>query len=141
MKFKKLHIIIALVLLIVGCNATRTSSEFKADKTQNSKALDTIEIVNDSLEYKVVILEIGFNAWLATQRPQGYYAQTFLENKNRILVAEYNSRVNELSRYDPQLYPFRIDYNGSTDYGYEVNYLLYHYFLFFQQKYNQNLRF
>jgi len=141
MKLKSLHILFILALLIIGCNATKKLTPFKAENNQNEQAYDTIEIVNDSLEYKIIILEIGFNAWLATQRPRGYYAQTFLENKNRILVTEYNSRVNEPSRYNPQLYPFRIDYNSRTDYGYEVNYLLYHYFLFFQQKYNQNLRY
>ncbi len=141
MNFKRLHFVIALIILIVGCNATKTKSQFKAKKSQESKSYDTIEIANDSLDYKIIILEIGFNAWLATQRPQGFYAQTYLENRNRVLVTEYNSRVNEPSRYDPQLYPFRIDYNYRTDYGYEVNYLLYHYFLFFQQKYNQNLRY
>ncbi|RRO19764.1 hypothetical protein EIG84_05415 [Flavobacteriaceae bacterium 14752] len=141
MKIKPLHILIGLALLILGCNATEKSNQFKAKKTQKTQEYDTIEIANDSLEYKIIILEIGFNSWLATQRPRGYYSQTFLENKNRILVSEYNSRVNEPSRFDPQLYPFRIDYDSRTDYGYEVNYLLYHYFLFFQQKYNQNLRY
>ncbi|MGO2102488.1 MAG: DUF6146 family protein, partial [Psychroflexus halocasei] len=33
-----------------------------------------------------------------------------------------------------------IDYQPHIDYGYEVNYMLYHYFLFFEQKYNQKLR-
>ncbi len=33
----------------------------------------------------------------------------------------------------------RIDYNPQIDYGYEVNYLLYNYFLFFQREYDQQL--
>ena len=141
MKFKSLHIVIGLALLILGCNATQKSQQFKADKSQKTQEYDTIEIANDSLEYKIIILEIGFNSWLATQRPRGYYSQNYLENRNQILVAEYNNRVNQPSRFDPLLYPFKIEYNSNTDYGYEVNYLLYHYFLFFQQRYNQNLRY
>ncbi|NBC58259.1 MAG: hypothetical protein GVY05_08260, partial [Bacteroidetes bacterium] len=79
MKFKSLHIVIGLALLIIGCNATQKSQQFKADKTQE---YDTIEIANDSLEYKIIIFEIGFNSWLATQRPRGYYSQNYLENRN-----------------------------------------------------------
>lgn len=141
MSLRSLHIIIIIALTIVACNATKNSKNLKPEKAKSNQKYDTIEIANDSLDYKIIILEIGFNSWLATQRPRGYYTQNYLENRNRILVAEYNSRVNEPSRYESQLYPFRIDYNNRTDYGYEVNYLLYHYFLFFQHKYDQNLRY
>lgn len=141
MKLKNIHIIVILVLMIIGCNATKNSSKLKSAKPETNEKVDTIEIANDSLEYKLIILEVGFNSWLATQRPQGYYNQNYLEQKNMFLVSTYNSRVNQPSVYDPQLYPFQIDYQSHIDYGYEVNYLLYHYFLFFQQKYNQNLRY
>ena len=141
MAIKPLHIVFGLASLIIGCNATQKSHQFSTNTTQNAQKYDTIKIANDSLEYEIIILEIGFNSWLATQRPRGYYSQNYLENRNRVLVVEYNNRGNEPSRFDPQLYPFRIDYNSKTDYGYEVNYLLYHYFLFFQQRYNQNLRY
>ena len=130
-----------LALMIIGCNASKNSSILKPPKPDTNKKVDTIEIANDSLEYKLIILEVGFNSWLATQRPRGYYSQNYLEQKNMFLVSTYNSRVNQPSVYDPQLYPFQIDYKSHIDYGYEVNYLLYHYFLFFQQKYNQNLRY
>ena len=140
MNLKSIHIVFILILLIIGCNSTEKPSKFKTVEATDGKSYDTITIENDSLEYKLVIFEIGFNGWLATQRPRGFYSQNFLENRNQQLVVEYNSRVNEPVRFNSQLYPFRIDYNRTTDYGYEVNYLLYHYFLFFQQRYNQNLR-
>ena len=41
--------------------------------------------------------------------------------------------------FDQNLYMLRIDYDVRTDYGYEVNYLLYNYFIYFQLKYNQQL--
>lgn len=130
-----------LVLMIIGCNASKNSSKLKSAKPNTNKKVDTIKIANDSLEYKIIILEVGFNSWLATQRPRDYYSQNYLEQKNIFMVSTYNSRVNQPSVYDPQLYPFRIEYSNHINYGYEVNYLLYHYFLFFQQKYNQNLRY
>lgn len=139
MKLRTYHLILIILGLVVGCNSIQSTSSSTTTQLDSDQKLDTIRIANDSLEYELIILEVGFNAWLATQRPRGFYSQFFLENKNRLFVAEYNSRVIEPSRFNNQLYPFRIDYDYRTDYGYEVNYLLYHYFLFFQQKFNQNL--
>jgi len=141
MNIKNYHIILLLLSLIVGCNSFKSTSNGSSITSKTDQKLDTIKIANDSLNYEIIILEVGFNSWLATQRPRGFYTQNFLENRNRVLVAEYNNRVNEPSRFNNQLYPFRIDYDYQTDYGYEVNYLLYHYFLFFQQKFNQKLAF
>jgi hypothetical protein len=141
MKLKSYHLFLILITFVVGCNSIKTKSSSESKKVESSQKLDTIRIANDSLEYELIILEVGFNGWLATQRPRGFYSQTFLENRNRIFVTEYNNRVIEPSRFNTQLYPFRIDYDLRTDYGYEVNYLLYHYFLFFQQRFNQKLAF
>lgn len=141
MTIKNYHIILMLLALIVSCNSLKSTSKVTSKPSNTDQQLDTIKIANDSLDYEIIILENGFNSWLATQRPRGFYTQNYLENRNRILVSEYNSRVNQPSRFNNQLYPFRIDYDFQTDYGYEVNYLLYHYFLFFQQKFNQKLVF
>lgn len=141
MKLRNYHIILILITFVVSCNSIKSPSELNANTSVGNQKLDTIKIANDSLDYELIILEVGFNSWMATQRPRGYYSQIFLENRNRIYVAEYNSRVNEPNRFNNQLYPFRIDYNYRTDYGYEVNYLLYHYFIFFQEKFNQRLAF
>ena len=45
------------------------------------------------------------------------------------------------TKYKRDLYLMRIDYDPNRDYGYEVNYLLYNYFLFFffQRQYDQQL--
>lgn len=141
MNIKNYHIILILLALVVGCNSVKSTSTTSSEDPKADQKLDTIKIANDSLDYEIIILEVGFNSWLATQRPRGFYTQNFLENRNRVFVAEYNNRVNEPSRFNNQLYPFRIDYDYQTDYGYEVNYLLYHYFLFFQQRFDQNLAF
>jgi hypothetical protein len=141
MKFKLPYLLIILICIAGACNAVKSPkiSDNSTEKEANNAVYDTIEIVNDSLDYKIIILEIGFNGWLQTQRPQGFYSQQYLENKNRIYTYEYNNRILEPGRYNPNLYPFRIDYEYDVDYGYEVNYLLYHYFLFFDEKYQQNL--
>ncbi len=55
------------------------------------------------------------------------------------MVIEWNNRVINTLQFDPQLYQLQIDYDPMIDYGYEVNYKLYNYFIYFQRKYNQRL--
>ncbi|MCF6294508.1 MAG: DUF6146 family protein [Flavobacteriaceae bacterium] len=108
--------------------------------TVNAKAQDTVRIANDTLEYEIIIIEPGFNFWLKSRaKPEGYYSQQFLENRNRIYVTEWNNRVLNPSRYNPNLYQMQIDYQPHIDYGYEVNYKLYYYFIYFQIQYKQRL--
>ncbi len=105
---------------------------------QVERAKDTIRIANEEIEYEIIIIDVGFNSWVLTNaKPRNFYSQQYLETKNRIFVLSWNQRV--LSFYNTKLYDFQIDYDSRIDYGYEVNYLLYHYFLFFQQKYGQTL--
>ena len=81
----------------------------------------------------------GFNTWLASRsRPRGYYGQPYLENKNRLWVTEWNLRVMNPTRYG-DMYPMQIDYRPDINYGYEVNYLLYNYLVYFQVSNNQKL--
>ena len=72
-------------------------------------------------------------------RPEGFYSQTFLENRNYQYVIEWNQRVLQPQRFNPNLYELQIDYQSGIDYGYEVNYKLYNYFIYFQITYNQQL--
>ena len=125
-----------------GCSTTKDT--LAIDTTEkalfNQKGNDTVSITSDKTEYDIIIIEPGFNFWLASiARPEGYYSQSFLESRNYILVTEWNNRVLQPQRYDPNLYEMRIDYQPSIDYGYEVNYKLYNYFIYFQRKYKQRL--
>ena len=134
---KKLILSILIVVAIIGCSSLKSSNDYKIEKGTITN--DTIRIANDSLKYEVIIFELGFNAWLATQPQQGYFSQSSMEITNNLRVNEYNLRVQNPSKYSIRLYPFRIDYDRRIDYGYEVNYLLHNYFLFFEQKYKQRL--
>ncbi|WP_108804010.1 DUF6146 family protein [Aquimarina sp. Aq107] len=131
---KQFFFILTLVLFIYSCGTTK---DRKLDTTSTTDTSDTLRIANDDLEYEILIIEPGFNNWLVTQRPRGYYNQQFLEIRNRQYVIEYNQRVVQPQRFDPDLYIQQINYDQHTDYGYEVNYLLYNYFLFFEKQYNQ----
>jgi len=127
--------IICLLLFIASCSTTKNTRELNT--TTVSKP-DTLRIANDSLSYEIIILEIGFTNWLVTQPPESYYTTTFLERKNRFYVAEFNRRVLDINR-SRDLYPQQINYEFNVHYGKEVNYLLYNYFVYFEEKYNQKL--
>jgi Family of unknown function (DUF6146) len=135
------NIVLALLFILAILSCTSKKSIASTDsKAVAMKVSDTVKIENDSLEYEVIIIDSGFNTWLAGHaRPRGYYSETYLENKNRIYVTEWNSRVNQSQRYSSNLYEMRIDYDQFTHYGYEVNYLMYNYFIYFQITYNQKL--
>lgn len=127
-----------LGVLIVSCNSTKSFNKVTSDS--NSAAQDTVRIANDSLEYEILIIEPGFNSWLASAaKPEGFYSQQYMENRNRLYVSEYNQRVLQPQRYSSNLYELQIDYQPTVDYGYEVNYKLYNYFIYFQLTYKQRL--
>jgi hypothetical protein len=122
--------------LLLSCNASQGNKTFSDTKNPNN---DTIRISNEELEYEIIIYDPGFNAWLSSNaRPRGYYSQSYLEARNRIWVLEWNLRANLPLQYR-NLYEMRIDYDSQTNYGYEVNYLLFNYLVYFQQKNNVNL--
>jgi hypothetical protein len=110
------------------------------EKVFNQNTVDTVAIKNDSLEYEIIIMEVGFATWLQVMaQPKGYYSQSFMENRNKIYVMNWNQRVLDPFKYDPNLYELQINYDPNVDYGYDVNYKLYNYFIYFQRKYNQRL--
>lgn len=135
---KTMATLFLLGLILVSCNSSK--STIKRTSNSTTVAQDTVRIANDSLEYEILIIEPGFNSWLAsTAKPEGFYSQQYLENRNRIYVMEWNHRVLQPQRYNSNLYELQIDYQPNIDYGYEVNYKLYNYFIFFQLTYNQRL--
>jgi hypothetical protein len=48
-------------------------------------------------------------------------------------------RVLQSNRFSPNLYEMTINYEYGIDYGYEVNYLIYNYMIYFQNTNNQRL--
>ena len=125
-------------ICIWSCGPTHNVAGSKSET--NTTEQDTVRIANDDLEYEIIIIEPGFNTWLASvAKPEGYYSQSYLESRNRILVLEWNQRVLQPYTYNPNLYEMQIDYDPTINYGYEVNYKLYNYFIYFQLTYKQQL--
>ncbi|MGB2760812.1 DUF6146 family protein [Maribacter stanieri] len=140
--FYSLLILSVTTLLFINCSTTKDSLSITESEEKTFKQVqeDTITISSEKTEYEIIIIEPGFTTWLSSiAKPEGYYSQNFLENRNNIMVLEWNNRVLQPSRFNPNLYELRIDYSQQIDYGYEVNYKLYNYFIYFQRKYNQRL--
>ena len=136
---KNLSLILIICIFAYSCNSSKKAINKSSDEI-SATTQDTVRIANDELEYEIIIIDPGFNFWVeSVAKPRGYYEQSYLENKNQILVSEWNSRVLQPNRYDPNLYEMQVDYQHNIDYGYEVNYMLYNYFVYFQLKYKQRL--
>lgn len=110
-------------------------------KANNTIKEEPVVIANEKLQYEIIIIDIGFTRYLQTiAKPVGFYSQSYLENKNRIYVTVWNNRVQNPTQYNPNIYENVIDYDPNIDYGYDVNYKLFNYFKFAEQKYRMTLR-
>ena len=116
-----------IILVIIIAIQTVGFSQKKRDRFQ-LKA-DTVAV--DSLEYRLIVLDPGFDSWLATRPPMDFYSKEYYELRNHLYVSEWNQRY--LTSRDKELYETYIDYNYNTDYGLDLNYKLYYYFRFFEE--------
>ncbi len=137
----RLLLVILAAVFLGNCSTTKSTAVTDTEKeTFNQQDADTVAIENPKLEYEIIIIEPGFYNWLQSiAKPEGYYSQSFLESRNQIYVINWNQRVLQPFQYDPNLYEMQINYDPFIDYGYEVNYKLYNYFIYFQRKYRQQL--
>ncbi|MFN3137361.1 MAG: DUF6146 family protein [Allomuricauda sp.] len=134
--------ILMLCISFVSCGSQKMALDVSEEEKAmfNSADKEPVEISDDKTEYEIIIIEPGFYTWLnSIARPEGYYSQTFLETRNAVMVMNWNNRVVQPQLWNPNLYELPINYDPSIDYGYEVNYKLYNYFIYFQRKYNQRL--
>jgi len=131
-----------MLVLLTACKSSKGGLEITNREQEVFEASqgEPVVISDPETEYEIIIIDPGFYSWLVSfARPEGYYSQTFLENRNAVLVTNWNQRVLLPGQYDANLYEWPIDYDTKIDYGYEVNYKLYNYFIYFQRKYNQRL--
>ncbi|MEE9407199.1 MAG: DUF6146 family protein [Polaribacter sp.] len=129
--FKQILLLITAGFFIWSCGSSSINNTVKEEP---------VVIANDSLEYEITIIDIGFNRFLnSVAQPGGYYSQQYLESRNRIFVTNWNIRARNPMKFNNNIYENIIDYQSNIDYGYEVNYKLFNYFMFAQQKYKMRL--
>lgn len=137
---KSFALCIGILIMAIGCKTKPLDD--KSNQEANAKVIkgDTVKIANDAIEYEVTIIDPGFTTWLNSRSfPRGYHSETYLENRNQWYVQEWNTRVLQPQRFNPSLYEMQINYEPNIHYGYEVNYLIYNYMIYFQNTYKQNL--
>jgi len=100
--------------------------------------LESIATTDDSVEYELLVLDPGFETFLAMQPDKEFYSQSYYENWNNRYVIEWNSRHAQPMVYGEE-YETYIDYRSNIDYGLELNYKLYYYFKFFEKEHNLKL--
>lgn len=135
---KRIILLLFLVFsILIACNVSQDKKSFdKNPKLEN----DTVRISNDAIEYEVIIIDGGFTSWFNSYaKPRNYYSQSYLEARNRVWVLEWNRRAMLPWQYNSNLYEMTIDYQTNIDYGYEVNYMLYNYLVYFQLTHKQKL--
>ncbi len=142
---KKIQVYLTLILILCYSMSSLGQDDY-VELTEKEKELfaqqddPDEEAEKTDLEYDIIIMDIGFNRWLnQIAQPKGYYSQSFLEQRNYFYVLEWNRRVLEPRVFDPLLYELQINYEHGIDYGYDVNYQLYNYFIYFQRRFNQRL--
>lgn len=125
-----------LFFFLQACKVSQDQKQFDKPKLES----DTIRIANDELEYEILIFDNGFSSWFNSfAKPRNYYSQSYLESRNRVWVLEWNRRTIQATKYNADMYALSIDYQQNIDYGYEVNYMLYYYLVYFQLRNNQRL--
>lgn len=144
-----------IIILSWSCstqkNTVEKNNDFNADQLNISDTEkeafsgkqakgDTVTIADDKTQYEIIVIDPGYYSWLhSIAMPEGYYSQEYMEARNRIYVLNWNQRARNPFTYDPNLYEMQINYDPHIDYGYQVNYKLYNYFIYFQRKYRQRL--
>lgn len=97
-----------------------------------------VSLQNEEDEYMIIIDDPQFSSWLiANGNPEAFYSNDYYRNKNNLLVSEWNSRFHSRGGRFP--YTFYINYDYSIDYGFDVNYQLFHYFRYLSEKLRLNL--
>lgn len=103
---------------------------------------DTATLVPDTkpmieAKYDIVVFEPGYDMYLKTQLPKNHYGASYYRNWNIHYVNEWNVRAvqNKLAG----AYQEQINYNPLVEYGIELDYKLYYFFQFIEEKYHITL--
>lgn len=126
MVMKKIKYLLLILILVYGCS---TQSAFKTPVPIQDKENEMA--VADSVEFELLILDTGFESWFATRNKiTTAHSNDYYKNWNQIYVVEWNQLYMQ---GNPNIDCY-IEYDSLEDYGLEINYKLYHYFQFVEEK-------
>lgn len=118
--------ILLIAFMVASCSTTKPSA------TINQK----VEMVSDkdSTEHSLIVLDAGYESYIATKPSAQFYSQQYYESWNKQYVLEWNMRHRNPLYYGG-FYETEINYDPMEDYGLDLNYRLYYYFQFIKDKY------
>ena|ERR1035437_3900761 len=118
-----------VLFLLVILVAFQTVGFSQKKSEQRHLKADTLSA--DSLDHRLIIMDPGFDGWLATKPPKEFYSNDYYAQKNQFYVTEWNLRYVTL--HNSGLYENYIEYDPKVDYGIDINYKLYYYFRYFEE--------
>lgn len=139
MKMKLPYILVIFMMIAIGNTTALAQNKVKNSNTTNGKKKDVVHIT-DHKSFKVTFNDDRFHSWLTKQKPKSKYLQSSLEIENLQYTSEWNRRVGN-PEFDSDLYVEHIDYQikPKRHYGIDVNYKLYMYFKYFEEKHEKIL--
>lgn len=136
---KYINVFALVFITMISCSSSKTLTS-KAVSSNTMNATETIHITNNE-GFNITFKDKGFYAWLQKQQPKKEFLESTLEINNYQYVEEWNKRASNPSMYDPKLYSQIIPYKFQPKkrYGLDVNYELFMYFKFFEEKHEKIL--
>lgn len=126
---KHLLFILVAFFALVACSSYSSFNQPEI-VNDNTSELATNELA-DSTEYELLILDIGFENWFVTRNmPATARTNSYYKNWNHRYVTEWNIKHSQGHPY----FENHIYYDPFEDYGFDINYKLYHYFQFVEEK-------
>jgi len=130
-------LIIFLFAFALSTSAYSFQSNVHQDKVVPKT--DSVAIAHgDSTEYELIIFDTGFNGWfISNRKPVWYHEKEYYHTKNTFYTSYWNLRVLEYMHRPP--YDFEIEYDSKVDYGIDVEWQLFWYYKYLENKYNIRL--
>ena len=123
---KKIIFLVITCLFMYSCSTQSVLKKTIPINDTNSEIAS-----QDSTEYELLILDIGFESWLATRSSIAMaHSNAYYKNWNHIYVTEWNHKHMQ----GHPIFENYIEYDLFEDYGLDINYKLYNYFLFVEEK-------
>ena len=124
-------------IVLIGLSLVLYSNGYCLQKADSTKLVKINSIPKDSIEYELLVFDVGYDAYLATQPSMNFYSESYYKTWNALYVQEWNTRYR--SHSFKELYENYIDYDLRTEYGLKVEYQLYYFFRYFEKTNNVTL--
>jgi len=116
------YIVFIIAIFITGCTTQKS-----AQKSQSPKITG-----KDSTEYKLIVLDPGFESWYALKNsPALKRSKVYYHDWNVQYVYAWNNKV--MSSHYPDIFGERIDYNFNVNYPFKIEHKLFYYFQYVEQ--------